>query len=245
MTSPLTDMTVGAIVAEDYRAAAVLERFGIDFCCGGKRTLAEACGAKGCDDHAVASAIAQVRSNPQGSVPPDSEWDAGALVTHIVTTHHAYVREAMPRIAGYLQKLIAAHGERHPELARIAEHFDVLTHELMTHMFKEEQVLFPYVRELTAIRRGGAPPPNVFGTVRNPIRMMEAEHTEAGHELALVRELSHGYTAPDDGCATYRVCYQELDAFDQDLRRHIHLENNVLFPKAVTLERAAGITEVD
>src|SRR3954454_23937173 len=160
MTSPFTDMTVGAIVAEDYRAAAVLARFGIDFCCGGKRTLGEACGARGCDDQIVASAIAQVRSNPQRSVPPDSEWNVAALVEHIVTTHHVYVRESMPRIAIYLQKLIAAHGERHPELARIADHFDVLAHELTAHMFKEEQILFPYFRELAAIGPGGAPPAN-------------------------------------------------------------------------------------
>jgi regulator of cell morphogenesis and NO signaling len=245
MTSPFSDMTVGAIVAEDFRAAAVLERFGIDFCCGGKRTLGEACDARGCDEQQVASAIAQVRSNPERSSPPDSEWDVAALVAHIVATHHAYVRESMPRIAIYLQKLIAAHGERHPELARIAEHFAVLTHELTTHMFKEEQVLFPYVRELAAISRGGAPPRNVFGSVRNPIRMMEAEHAGAGRELAIVRELSDGYTPPEDGCATYRVCYQELEAFDHDLRRHIHLENNVLFPKAVMLERATRTHLVD
>ncbi len=245
MTSRFPDMTVGAIVAEDYRAAAVLERFGIDFCCGGKRTLGEACGAKGCDADAVATAIAHLHDDAPPSAAPDTDWDAGALVAHIVSTHHAYVRDSMPRIAGYLSKLVAVHGERHPELARIARHFDTLEHELMMHMFKEEEVLFPYVRDLAAINSGGAQPPNVFGTVRNPIRMMEAEHAGAGQELAIIRELTHDYTAPDDGCGTYRVCYQELQAFDSDLRRHIHLENNVLFPKALAMERAAGTNGVD
>jgi regulator of cell morphogenesis and NO signaling len=245
MTSRFPDMTVGAIVAEDYRAAAVLERFGIDFCCGGKRTLGEACGAKGCDAGMVAGAIEQIHGDTHASAAADTAWEPAALVRHIVSTHHAYVRDSMPRIAVYLRKLIASHGERHPELVLVARHFDDLAREMLSHMFKEEEVLFPYVRDLAAIEGGGAPPANVFGTVRNPIRMMEMEHAGAGQELAIIRELTFGFRAPEDGCATYRVCYQELEAFDSDLRRHIHLENNVLFPKAVAMERASGLNGVD
>lgn len=242
MTSRFVEMTLGSIVAEDYRNAAVLERFGLDFCCGGKRTLDEACGARGYEPAVVADAIEQARStaDPHSAVS-DETWNVNELIAHIVSAHHGYVRQASPRIAGYLNKLIAVHGERHPELARVAQHFDELASELSTHMFKEEEILFPYVRDLAAVEGGAPMPSNVFGTVRNPIRMMEAEHTSAGQELAIVRELTDNYRTPADGCTTYRVCYQELEAFDDDLRRHIHLENNVLFPRAVAMERAVGV----
>jgi len=135
--------------------------------------------------------------------------------------------------------VVEVHGARHPELPRIAAHFDELARELHAHMYKEEEILFPYVRQLAAMQDGGAPPPNVFGTVGNPIRVMETEHASAGRELTLMRGISDGYRMPEDGCATYRVCFQELQAFEADLQRHIHLENNVLFPQALALEHAA------
>lgn len=230
------DTTLGDIVARDYRAAAVLERFGLDFCCGGRRTLDEACGAKNVSPQQVAAALDELT----GSAPsdaPDRSWDAGALITHIVSVHHAYVREALPSITAHLEKLVRAHGERHPELLRIAEHVDNVARDMKTHMFKEEEVLFPYVRALqAAVTHGAPPPPNMFGTVQNPIRMMEIEHAAAGNELEVIRELTNNYTVPADGCTTYRVCFRELEAFDADLRRHVHLENNVLFPKALGLE---------
>jgi regulator of cell morphogenesis and NO signaling len=241
MTSPLAPQTLGTIVANDYRAAAVLARFDLDFCCGGKRTLEEACRAKGIDPEQVAAQI----HDELGSAPPgdgsDAAWDVDALVTHIVETHHQYVRTSAPRITAYLNKLVSVHGERHPELARVAEHFVDVGRELTSHMYKEEEILFPYIRALNAaVERGAAPPPNMFGTVQNPIRMMEIEHTSAGNELAMIRELTGDYATPADGCTTYQVCFRELEAFDADLRRHIHLENNVLFPRAVDLEQTAA-----
>lgn len=241
MTTRFSDMTLGAIVAEDYRAAAVLERYGIDFCCGGKRTLAEACTVKQRDPEVIAAEIEQARQTPVEAGMSDAAWDTRTLIAHIVGTHHAYVRDAVPRIAAYLKRLIVVHGDRHPELVRIAQHFEELGRELTTHMFKEEEILFPYMQALAAIEPEDARPLNVFGTVRNPIRMMEAEHAGAGQELAIIRELTDAFHAPDDGCSTYRVCFQELEAFDADLRRHIHLENNVLFPKAVVMERTAAM----
>ena len=244
MASRFADMTLGSIVAEDYRAAAVLDRYGIDFCCSGKRTLEEACSAKGCKP-AVVVAELECASGAAAEAQSDNAWETADLVTHIVTTHHGYVRHAVPRIASYLDKLVTVHGARHPELARVAQHFEELSNELLMHMYKEEEILFPYVRSLAAIEAGAPAPPNVFGTVRNPIRMMEAEHAGAGQELAMIRELTSDFHVPADGCATYSVCYKELEAFDADLRRHIHLENNVLFPKAIALERAAGLNGVD
>lgn len=240
MPSPLLEETLGSIVAADYRAAAVLSRFGLDFCCGGKRTLAEACRGKACEPETVAAAIHDMLRSPARKEQPDTDWDPIALVEHIVDTHHRYIRESTPRIAGYLRKVVEVHGARHPELARVAGHFDELARELASHMYKEEEILFPYIRQLAAVEGGGDPPPNVFGTVGNPIRVMETEHAGVGRELALLRGLSDGYRTPADGCATYRVCFQELEAFEADLQRHIHLENNVLFPKTLALERIAA-----
>jgi regulator of cell morphogenesis and NO signaling len=230
--------TVGDIVATDFRAGAVFERFGIDFCCGGRRSVVEACRAAAVDPGAVERALRALPpvEDPQGG--DITRWAPERLVDHIVGTHHTYVRAALPRIARYLAKLIAAHGARHPELAHVAASFDRLAGEMLQHMLKEERVLFPYIRELAATTDGRVVP-SPFGTVENPIRMMEREHREAGNEMLLIRELTNGYTPPADGCETYRACLAELAQFDGDLHRHVHLENNVLFPKAVELERGS------
>jgi regulator of cell morphogenesis and NO signaling len=159
-----------------------------------------------------------------------------------VRRHHTYVREQLPVIAARLAKLVSVHGERHPELASASQHVAQLEAELRMHMLKEEEILFPYIRALSlSVDEGRPAPPNMFGTVRNPIRMMEAEHQAAGDELARLREITSGFRTPGDACATYRVCYQELGEFDADLRRHIHLENNVLFPMAVALEARSAV----
>ncbi|MBI3047729.1 MAG: iron-sulfur cluster repair di-iron protein [Acidobacteria bacterium] len=223
--------SVGEIVAEDWRAAAVFERFGIDFCCGGRRSVADACRSAGIDVAAVERAVEALPPVEPGDHV--SQLPVDRLIDHILLTHHAYVRAALPRIVSYLAKLIQVHGGRHPELSRIAATFDGLGDELLQHMRKEEHVLFPYIQELFDEEGPIACP---FGTVENPIRMMEREHDAAGVQLHELRTLTGNYTPPPDGCATYRVCFEELAEFDRDLHRHIHLENNVLFPKAVELE---------
>ena len=231
--------TVGEIVAADYRAAAIFERFGLDFCCGGKRTLEEACRARRLEPAAIAAELSTLGTTAASDDVPDASWPVDELARHIVRRHHAYIRRQSPTIATHLARLAGVHGGRHPELLQIADHFGNLIGELRMHMMKEEEILFPYVRSLAmAAEQGLEPPSNMFGTVRNPIRMMEAEHQSAGDELAAIRELSGVYAVPADGCATYQVCYQELAAFDADLRQHIHLENNILFPRAVALEAA-------
>ncbi len=166
-----------------------------------------------------------------------TRWPADRLIDHILVVHHAYIRSALPAIARHLAKLVDVHGARHPELARVAAAFDEIDRDLLQHMMKEERVLFPYIRELAAEPDLSRVSP--FGTVENPIRMMEREHREAGDEMRLIRELTGGFTVPADGCATYRICFEELAAFERDLHRHVHLENNVLFPKAVALEAHA------
>ena len=238
MSERLERATVGEIVATDYRAARIFEQFGIDFCCGGRRSLAEACASASVDPSALEralDALPTAADSGDGDVDDVTRWAPDRIIDHVLATHHAYVRLALPAIAGYLTKLVDVHGSRHPELARIAMTFARLGQDLLQHMMKEERILFPYIRELALHPRRQAPSP--FGTVENPIRMMEREHREAGDEMRLIRELTGGYLPPADACATYRVCFDELATFERDLHRHVHLENNVLFPKAVELER--------
>jgi regulator of cell morphogenesis and NO signaling len=231
--------TVGEIVATDFRAATVFEGFGIDFCCGGRRSLADACRTAAADPTEVMRAL---RALPQSDGEEDdvTRWPLDELIDYIVATHHAYVREMLPVIARHLARLQEVHGGRHPELARVAAVFDELSAEMSQHLLKEEQVLFPYVRDLVEHEsQGYIGRYSPFGTVANPIRMMEREHRDAADALRIIRELTGGYAAPADGCATYRVCMAELAQFERDLHRHVHLENNVLFPKTVALESPA------
>jgi regulator of cell morphogenesis and NO signaling len=228
--------TVGEIVVADFRAAGAFEAFGIDFCCGGRRSLADACRTAGADPDAV---IQTLEALPAARLDDDdvTRWGLDRLIDHIVSTHHAYVRSALPTIARYLAKLVEVHGGRHPELARVSAYFDQISADLGQHLLKEEQVLFPYIRDLENAQ-AGAGFQSPFGTVENPIRMMEREHHEVANALRIIRELTNRYTAPADGCTTYKVCMAELEHFEHDLHRHVHLENNVLFPKAVAIENA-------
>ncbi len=230
------DSHVSAVATEMPATIRILQEHGIDFCCGGKRTLDEACAQRGVNVSDVVDALAALDA-VSGSDVPNEAWAADELTRYIVRKHHEYVRTQIPVIAARLAKLSHVHGARHPELPVVAEHFTEVARELLQHLEKEERILFPYIRSLVcAVEQGAAAPPNMFGTVMNPIRMMESEHQSAGNELELVRKLTKDFRIPDDACATYRVCFAELEAFDRDLRTHIHLENNILFPKAVLLE---------
>jgi regulator of cell morphogenesis and NO signaling len=235
MSELLDQTTVGDIVAADFRAAAVFEGLGIDFCCGGRREFSEACRDASVDPKTVRRALEAL--TPAGAARNDfASAPLEQLIDHIVDTHHAYVRSALPTIAHYLAKLVEAHGARHPELVRILTVFRDLRADFEQHLIKEEQVLFPYVRDLATTTRPCGVSMSPFGTVENPIRMLEREHLEAGDEMRMIRELTHGYGVPADGCTTYAVCMAELSRFERDLHRHVHLENNVLFPRAIELE---------
>jgi len=241
MNDSFEKTTIGDIVASDFRTAGVFEAFGIDFCCGGRQSIAEACESAAIDRGMLERALRALPPATEHGDGDMTQWSPERLIDHIVTTHHAYVRSASPEIGRYLAKLVEVHGQRHSELARIAASFDQMSRDLHQHMMKEERVLFPYIRELaTAGRR--APAESPFGSVENPIRMMEREHRDAGDELRVIRELADDYVPPADACATYRVCFAQLAAFEQDLHRHVHLENNVLFPRAIELERGSWRT---
>ncbi len=229
---PLAD-----IVTADSRTAVIFDRFGLDYCCHGHQTLTDAAAHAGIAVDAVLNDIGGL--GPAGEKDAVTEWkELDDLSRYIVRRHHGYVREQTPVIAAYLDKLVARHGERHPELAEIRAIFTSLSEEMAAHMMKEENILFPFI-ELLAVnaRKGGRLPAGPFGTVMNPVRMMEEDHREAGESLTQLRQLTSAYTPPPDGCTTYRLCYKELADFEADLHRHIHLENSVLFPQAVELER--------
>jgi regulator of cell morphogenesis and NO signaling len=234
---PLTDRTLGEIVSDDSRAAVVLERFGLDYCCGGHRTLAEASEGSHLPVGPIVDALSAL-----GAPDPDDQdqrWsDLTALTRHIVDRHHRYVREMQPAIEAWLGKLVARHGARHPELAEVWQVFCELAQEMSSHMAKEETLLFPAIDDLVAASRTGTrPPASPFATVLHPVRAMEDEHRSAGERLTRLRALTNNYTPPPDACTTYRLCYGELLRFQADLIQHVHLENNVLFPKALELER--------
>jgi len=240
MSRHLESPTIGDIVAADFRTAEVFERFGIDFCCGGRRSFDDACRSAAVDPGVVLKALNAI-SRRHTEADDVARWPLDGLIDHIEAIHHAYVRQALPSIARHLGKLVEAHGSRHPELLTVGDVLAGLSEELLQHMLKEERVLFPYVRDLVEQQRAACGRIiSPFGTVENPIRMMEREHREAAGALQVIRELTGGYAVPDDGCATYAVCMAELAQFERDLHRHVHLENNVLFPRAVALEQPAS-----
>lgn len=232
---------VGAIVAERIGRARLFERLGIDYCCQGRMSLADACAGRALDVGRVVSEIAEDDASAAAAgAGAGGEGDAdfaamtaSALADHIESTHHAYLHRELPRLAGLIDKVIAAHGVRHPELADLGETFAALREELDSHLMKEERVLFPLVRRLD---QASEPFPMHCGTVENPIRVMFREHDDAGAALGRLRTLSDSYQAPADACATFRALYDGLAALEADLHRHIHKENNILFPKAVALE---------
>jgi regulator of cell morphogenesis and NO signaling len=236
----ITEKTVREIAIEDPSSVRVFESLGIDYCCGGKRPLSDACSHAGVDMDRVMELLATASRDSQA--PASGEWNKKRLtelIDHIVRTHHGFVRRETPRIASLLTKVAAKHGLLHPEIHQIESLFTAIGQELSTHMLKEEQVLFPYVARMEQAVLSGSPIPEAFfGSVKRPIANMVAEHDDAGVLLSQIRELSHGYTAPSGACPTFLALYRGLEEFERDLHQHIHLENNILFPRAVEMEQA-------
>jgi len=212
-------------------------RAGIDYCCGGRKPLAEACVASGVEVDAV---IAALEAAATTLAPVADDWQQRPmeeLVAHIVATHHAYVKRELPRLAMLAQKVVNRHGAKRAELPAIQTALSTLDAELTQHLAKEEGVLFPYiVRMERACTEGSALPDACFDTVASPIAMMTQEHDAAGVLLAEMRRLSQNFTTPEDACPTYHAFYDGLREFEKDLHQHIHLENNILFPRAIEME---------
>jgi len=230
------------LVLDKPASARVFESFGIDYCCGGVHTLAEACKAANRSVEEVTAALE--KCEPATSQKDWRNAPLTELAQHIVDTHHAFTQAEIARLTGLIAKVVGAHGQSHPELSRVQAAFAGLADELLEHMRKEEDLLFPYIAELEeASRIGRRPPEPMFGTVQNPVAVMIMEHEASGQALEKMRETTQNYAVPVDGCASYQVLYQALPAFAADLHQHIHLENNILFPRAVELESSlSGIS---
>jgi regulator of cell morphogenesis and NO signaling len=229
--------TVREIAVEMPAATRLFEKLGIDYCCGGGRPLAEACASMGLEVNEVVASLEQIA---EAKATDARDWrlvSLNDLITHINDTHHVFTREELDRIEPLLAKVTRVYGERRPELVRIETIFLELKKELLLHMMKEEQVLFPYVRQLElAVAGMTTRPASCFGTVQNPIRMMMMEHDAAGDMLREMRELSNNFTPPEDACVSYQTLYAALEGLEKDLHQHIHLENNILFPRAIEME---------
>jgi len=227
--------TVREFAVEVPQATRLFETLGIDYCCGGGQTLRDACASANVSvDEVVGKLVASVK---QSAASPAADWASANLTDladYIVTKHHAFVRQELPRLEQLLNKVAAKHGETHPELIKIRSIFRSVNDELTSHLMKEEQILFPYIKELEAQKSSNRRP--MFGSVRNPIHMMEIEHDSAGDAMKEMRDLSRNFAAPEEGCFSYKTLYQGLAEFEADLHQHIHLENNILFPGAIALE---------
>lgn len=234
----LVEKPIGQIVADNYRTAQIFKNHKIDFCCQGNRNLQEAAKEKKLDMQLIINEIKAVQQQEKDGTIYFKSWPLDLLADYIEKKHHRYVEEKIPVLTSYLKKLCRVHGKRHPELFEITEHFNKSAGELAAHMKKEEIILFPVIRKMVQVKqtRTKMEKPH-FGTVQNPIQMMMMEHETEGERFREIDELSNNYTPPADACSTYRVTFALLQEFESDLHSHIHLENNILFPKAAELEK--------
>ena len=233
-----TTRTVRDIALAAPATTRVFEEFHIDYCCGGRKSVADACAAAGVDvgvvqkrlDALLATPDAEAKFQPENATPSE-------LIGYILATHHVFTLEETTRLTELMEKVVRKHGEAHPELLELRDVFAHLVDSLVPHMRKEENVLFPYIQQMeAAVTHGSAPPLPHFGTVENPVRMMMRDHEGDGLRLARLRSLSNHFTPPEGACPSFTALYAGLEDLEKDLHRHIHLENNVLFPAAMELE---------
>ncbi len=236
-----TETTVKQVALDIPESTRLFEKLKIDYCCGGNQPLAEACSSAGLDVVTVMEMLGEVAKS---SSPDAKAWDRQnaplpELIEHILNTHHVFTKSEINRLDALTEKVIGVHGQNHPELVQVGELFKRLCADLKPHMFKEEQVLFPYILAMSQAEVQNRPRPFApFGTVNNPVRMMMKEHDTAGQILRELRAVTSDYKVPSDACISYQTLYRALENLETDLHQHIHLENNVLFPKALDLENA-------
>jgi len=233
--------TVREIALENPSSIRVFEALGIDYCCGGKRPLHDACLRANVDLGRVIELLGQAERD--ANAPVAGEWaekPLRELIAHIVDKHHGYVRRETPRVSALLTRIVAKHGPAHPQIAQIEGLFLAIAQEMSTHLLKEEQVLFPYIERMErSAQAHDKVPAAFFGSVQRPISNMVADHDDAGALLAQIRKLSNEFTVPAGTCPSFVALYSGLEEFERDLHHHVHLENNILFPRAIELERDA------
>ena len=228
--------TIGEIVAADFRTAKIFDNHGIDFCCGGKVALAAVCNEKGLDFVRITSELEAVQREPVERSQNYSSWTLPFLADYIVNTHHVYLKENDEQIASYAKKIADVHGAHHPEVTQIATIFDKIANDMTAHLKEEEEVFFPALKRADAARIAGATPDSKDReTIRASLLRLHREHEEIGDAIHKIRHLSKEYAIPDDACNTFMLTYQKLREFEDDLHKHVHLENNILFPKAAEL----------
>jgi len=236
-----TTQTVREMALNIPAATRVFEQFGIDYCCGGGKSLEQACGDQNLDLEDVIDSLASAAASAQNR-PGHKNFQSGTLaelISHINHTHHKYTREEISRLGPLFDKVSNVHGPKHPELLEMRHDFRALAQELTTHMMKEEMVLFPYIERMEEAVTAGEPIlPAPFGSVNNPVAMMIHEHDDAGNLLRSLRHRSQDYQPPEGACVSYKTLFSALEEFEKDLHQHIHLENNVLFPRAIAMERS-------
>jgi len=222
------EISIGEIVAMDFRAASVFKESGIDFCCGGRMTIEEACKDKGLDQSEVLRRLAALESSPADTVHNFNEWDLGFLCDYLVNTHHKFVLNTLPELVFYTEKIASVHGETHPELKEVSGLFSEISRELQQHLRNEEENLFPAIKEF-----------NLSGSMEakaiviSQIARLSSEHEFAGGAMDRINTITSDYAVPADGCNSYHVAFRLLEKFEDDLHVHVHLENNILYPKAL------------
>jgi len=224
------DQSLGQIVTEQYYAARVFEKYGLDFCCKGKRSLSLACTEKGLDVDVI---LSELEIDITGNLTNDifSTMSCKQLINYIIANHHTYVREYSPTIKEHVDRVAFKHGDSFPWMKEVAEDFTLVYTDLLTHMQKEELILFPRIVHLEFEGKSQLP----ANYLSAPIDAMEAEHEEAGQYMQRIKELTNNFTPPENACTTHRVSLLELKAFEENLHQHVHLENNLLFPRALSL----------
>lgn len=238
-TMELLQQKVGDVVAKDYRTATIFKKHGIDFCCGGGKSIEEVCKQKNLNPEELVKELMDVEKQKPTTQNNYDEWDLSFLADYIVNVHHKYVEETIPHLLEFSKKVAKVHGNSNPEVIRVQELVQDSVNELVPHMKKEELVLFPYIKKLeNAIKQHNSKPQAPFGMVENPIRMMLYEHDTVGNYFKEMETITNQFTPPEYACNTYRVLYAKLKEFYEDLILHTHLENNIMFPKAIAMEQS-------
>lgn len=232
----LKGKTIGEIVAEDFRTAEAFSKAGIDFCCGGQVPLEDACQEKGLDLASIIQTINTAKEAPIDRSQQYASWELPFLIDYIINTHHVYLKENTAQIAAYAGKIAEVHGSHHPETIEVAAIFEKIAADMTGHLQEEEEVLFPAVKRIVAASKtGGEADSRDRDTLRESLQKLDQEHEEIGEATHVIRRLTRNYDIPADVCNTFVVTYRKLREFEEDLHKHVHLENNILFPKAERL----------
>lgn len=236
ISSEFNNVLIKDIVASNFRAAAIFEKHGIDFCCKGNRTIKTACDEKGLNDELITSELADLSKLKLTDENRYDEWELDFLIQHIINNHHNYIKKITPQLIMHTEKIADVHGKRHPELIEVKTLFNQISKELSEHLQKEESILFPMINTLVQFHKNSVKPENAPVSIKKAITVMESEHSNAGVILEQLRIITNNFELPGDACNTFRVTYQELEEFEKDLHKHVFLENSILFPKAILLE---------